>query len=88
MSTYTFEIDDAIITKNIENILNNALDWELKHKYSGTGDVISQAVKELVYSRKDEIIDMVVERATREIVRKGLPKLIALREEADNADPD
>lgn len=84
MSTYTFEIDDAIITKNIENILNNALDWELKRKYSGTGDVISQAVKELVYSRKDEIIEMVVERASRELVRKGMPKLLA-KWEADNA---
>lgn len=84
MSTYKLQIDDEIIMGHIEAIIGTALDHELKRKYSGTGDVISQAVKELVYSRKDEIIDMVVERATREIVRKGLPKLIALREDAEH----
>lgn len=85
MSTYALQIDDEILMHHIEAIIGMALESELKRKYSGTGDVISQAVKELVYSRKDEIIDMVVERAAREIVRKGLPKLIALSEEADNA---
>jgi len=80
---YQLEIDDDIIMGHIENIINTALEYELKRKYSGVGDVITQAVKELVYSRKDEIIDMVVDRATREIVRKGLPKLIALREDAN-----
>ena len=48
----------------------------MKLKYSGTGDVIACAVKELVYSQKDEIIEKVVDRATKEIVRKGLPKLL------------
>lgn len=84
MSTYALKIDDEIIGGWIEDIINTAVEHELKRKYSETGDVISQAVKELVYSREDEIIDMVVERATREIVRKGLPKLIALREDAEH----
>lgn len=34
------------------------------------------AVKDLVYSHKDEIIDKVVDRAVKEMVRKGLPKLL------------
>ena len=33
-------------------------------------------MKELVYSQKDRIIDMVVDRASAEIVRKGLPRLM------------
>ena len=88
MSTYAIQIDDEIIMGHIEGIINTVLEHELKRKYGGTGDVISQAVKELVYSRKDEIIDMVVERATREIVRKGLPKLIALLEDAEHGSAD
>ena len=36
----------------------------------------SGAVRELIYSHKDEIIDKVVSRATTEIVKKGIPKLI------------
>ena len=48
----------------------------MANKFSVTGDVVASAVKEIVYSRKDEIIEMVVERAVKEIVRKGLPKLL------------
>jgi beta-xylosidase len=29
-----------------------------------------------VYSRKDEIIDRIVDKAVKELVRKGLPKLL------------
>ena len=76
MSLYQIDIDDKQIIDQINGILNNVLKTQIRNKYSETGREISQAVKELVYSQKDKIIEMVVDRATREIVKKGLPKLI------------
>ena len=76
MSLYTMQIDDAVVTEQITNILNSIVNRELASKYSVTGDVVASAVKEIIYSRKDEIVEMVVERATKEIVRKGIPKLL------------
>ena len=76
MATYVIEIKDEIIEEQIANILNSELKYQLKSKYSDSGRVISEAIKELIYSRKDEIIEMVVDRAAKEIVRKGLPKLL------------
>lgn len=37
---------------------------------------IAESVREVVYSQKEFIIDMVVNRATREIRNKALPKLL------------
>ena len=76
MSLYTISIDDEVVTEQITNILNSIVNRELASKYSVSGDVVSSAVKEIIYSRKDEIVEMVVERATKEIVRKGMPKLL------------
>ena len=76
MSYYQIKIDDDAIIEQINIILDTILKQEMKRKYSGTGDVITCAVKELVYSQKDEIIEKVVDRATKEIVKKGLPKLL------------
>ena len=76
MSYYTIEIDDKVINEQIQGILNECLNNELHLRYSGAGYEISTAVKELIYSRKDEIVEMVVDRAAKELVKKGLPKLI------------
>ncbi|MGN0548052.1 MAG: hypothetical protein ACI4IM_00470 [Acutalibacteraceae bacterium] len=76
MSWYQININDNAITEQINSILNTIFKQELNSKYSGTGDIIASAVKDLIYSHKDEIIDKVVDRATKEIVRKGLPKLL------------
>ena len=76
MSTYEITLDDKEVRAQMSKILNTIFNQELNSKYSGTEDVIACAVKELVYSRKDEIIDKVVDRAVKEIVRKGLPKLL------------
>ena len=76
MSYYQIKIDDDAIIEQINSILDTILKQEMNRKYSGTGDVIACAVKELVYSQKDEIIEKVVDRATKEIVKKGLPKLL------------
>ena len=76
MSTYAIQIDDKVVTEQITSILNTIVNRELASKYSVTGDVVASAVKELIYARKDEIIEKVVDRATKEIVRKGLPKML------------
>lgn len=76
MSSYTIQIDDEVLNSKISDILNTALNRQLEHRYSNTGEQIAAAVKELVYSRKDEIIEMVVDRASREIVKKALPRLL------------
>ena len=76
MSHYTIEIDDTKVTEQINGILNQIFQREMHSKYGTTGHEMTQAIKEIVYSHKDEIIEKVVDRATKEIVRKGLPKLL------------
>ena len=76
MSKYMIDIDDKVIVEQMNDILNNILNRQLNNKYTETDYVIRDAVKELIYSHKDEIIERVVDRAAREIVKKGLPKLI------------
>ena len=78
MSIYKINLDDNAIVEQINNILNSAFRQQMNFKYSDTGHIIAAAVKDLVYSHKDEIIDKVVERATKEIVKKGLPKLMEM----------
>ena len=76
MSIYSIEIDDKEIVKQIQDILNTIINKEMKCRYSEAGHEISNAVKQIVYSNKDEIIDKVVDKAANEITRKALPKLI------------
>ena len=76
MATYAIEIDDTAITEQINAILDRLLQIELRSRYSDSGRVMSEAIKDLIYSHKDEIIEMVVDRASREVVKKSLPKLI------------
>lgn len=79
MSLYTIQIDDNAVTEQITNILNTIVNREIANKYSVSGDVIASAVKEIIYSRKDEIIEKVIDRAVKEIARKGLPKLLEMK---------
>ena len=76
MSIYQISIDDDAITEQINKIIDSVFRQQMNFKYSDTGHIIAAAVKDLVYSHKDEIIDKVVDRATKEIVRKGLPRLL------------
>lgn len=76
MSQYTIEIDDTAVCEQINRILDCIIRNEISNRYSETGREVSLAVKDLVYSKKEEIIEMVVERAAREIVKKGMPKLL------------
>ena len=76
MSIYQISIDDDAITEQINKIIDSVFRKQMNFKYSDTGHIIAAAVKDLVYSHKDEIIDKVVDRAAKEIVRKGLPRLL------------
>ena len=78
MSLYQINIDDNAIVDQINNILNTILQRQLNNNYSDTGRIVASSVKDLIYSRKDEIIDKVVDRATKEIVRKGLSRLLEM----------
>ena len=78
MSQYVIEIDDKSVTDQINGIINAIFKREITSKYGETGHEISKAVKDIVYSHKDEIIDKVVDRAVKELVRKGLPKLLEM----------
>lgn len=76
MSTFQLEIDDRAITAQIDKIINEVFNREMKRKYGDTGEALSKAVSEIVYSHKDEIIEKVIDRAAAEITKKALPKLI------------
>ena len=78
MAKYMFEIevDQDAIQSQIAEILDREWKVQMRSNYSESGRVMSEAIKDLIYSRKDEIIGMVVDRASKEIVRKGLPKLL------------
>lgn len=76
MSNYVITIDDEKVTEQINGIITTIFNREMQNKYGETGREITQAVKDIVYSHKDEIIEKVVDRASKEIVRKGLPKLL------------
>lgn len=78
MSQYVIEIDDKSVTDQINGIINAVFKREINNKYGETGREISRAVKDIVYSHKDEIIDKVIDRAVKELVRKGLPKLLEM----------
>ena len=48
-------------------------------------NAIGEAVKKYVYSEKEQIIEKVVDRASKEMVRKGLSMLLIKKlEEGDN----
>lgn len=81
MATYAIEFDDKILEKKIGEILNTVLMRELANRYSDSGQVMSEGIRELIYSRKDEIIGMVVDKAAKEIARKALPKLLERMED-------
>lgn len=79
MSVYQIEIDDQAIVEQIRNIIATIAENEIRARYGRSGstaDTISTFVKEVLYAHKDEIIEKVVDRAFREIVKKGMPKFL------------
>ncbi|HHX79958.1 MAG TPA: hypothetical protein GX692_02720 [Acholeplasmataceae bacterium] len=70
--SYIAEIVSQEIAKRI---VTNGYYENREAKY-GIREGVDKAIKQYIYSKKDEIIERVIERASAEIVRKGLPKLI------------
>ena len=63
-------VEQAIVESILENRREN------REAQYGVRSGMDKAVKEYIYMNKDKIIERVVERASIEIVKKGLPKLI------------
>lgn len=73
-------IDEDKITQIVEQLVAE----EMVSKHStihreatyGVRQGVEKAVKKYVYSQKDDLIERCVKRASAELVRKGLPKLL------------
>jgi len=74
------EIDEGYITelvsKEIARRIVETYSYENHEARIGIRDGVDKAIKQYIYSKKEAIIDRVVDRVTVEIVKKGLPKLI------------
>ena len=78
------EITIKIDEKHIAELVSQEIAMRIvaEHGYEnreariGIREGVDKAIKQYIYSKKEVIIDRVVERASVEIVRKGLPKLL------------
>ena len=64
------KLQESLILEMVKSTTNN---YEVKFELQ---KAIKEAIKQYIYHNKEEIIQKVVERAAREIVKKGLPILI------------
>lgn len=79
------DIDDNELREVVTSMIAKQLTASWSTERQVLKRTVADAVKEVVYSEKEFIINMVVERATREIVKKGLPKLLEnLGKEVEN----
>ena len=72
--------------KNLEKMITEQISTHAlntNHFRYDLKNAIGEAVKKYVYSEKEQIIEKVVDRASKELVRKGLPRLIKKLEEAE-----
>jgi len=74
------EIDEKYIAELVSQEIAKNIVTEYKYenreaKY-GIRDGVDKAIKQYIYSKKDDVIDRVIERASVEVVKKGLPKFI------------
>jgi hypothetical protein len=64
------QLEELVMERLVRSILERSqIRYDMKSS-------IGAAVKQHIYSNKAEIIERVVDRASREIVKKGLPKLL------------
>lgn len=74
------EIDEeyitALVSREIAKRIVEERNYENREAKYGIREGTDKAIKQYIYSNKDAIIDRVIDRATAEIVRKGMPKLI------------
>ena len=70
------EIDDQELQKEMTNIIAKKLFADFSYEGNLMKRAIVDAIKQSIYTNKEEIINRVIDRASIEIVRKGLPKLL------------
>lgn len=70
----TIEIDEDELQKAIIDMIAKecARTYFKRDEYKG----IEKAVKEVVYSQKEELLSRCVDKASTELTRKALPKLL------------
>ena len=74
---FEINIPDERLTELVEGaIVRSVLNQDSREWVYGVRTGIDKAVKEYIYKNKETIIERVVERASKEMVRKGLPKLL------------
>lgn len=74
------EIDNEYISELVSQEIARRIvaehGYESREARIGIRDGMDKAIKQYIYSKKDAVIDRVVERASIEIVKKGLPKFL------------
>ena len=80
MPEITITVNDAeivdMVTKMIARDISAQYTAESRDTKFGIRRGVESAVKKYIYDNKDAIIEKCVARASAELVRKGLPKLI------------
>jgi hypothetical protein len=80
MPEITITVNDAeiveMVTKMIAKDIAAQYTAESRDTKYGIRKGVESAVKEHIYANKDAIIEKCVARASAELVRKGLPKLL------------
>ena len=80
MTEITIAVNDAeiadMVTKMIAKNIATQYTAESHDTKYGIRKGVESAIKDYIYANKDAIIDKCVARASAELVRKGLPKLI------------
>ncbi len=74
------EIDESyiaeLVSQEIARKIVSEHGYENREARIGIRDGVDKAIKQYIYSKKEDVIDRVIERASVEIVKKGLPKFI------------
>lgn len=65
-----------LVVNQIANRMTKEYTEEMRGTKYGIREGVEKAVKAYIYSQKDAIVERCIARATAEIVRKGLPKLL------------
>lgn len=76
----TIKIDEEHIAELVSQEIARRIvaehGYENREARIGIREGVDKAIKQYIYLKKEAIIDRVVERASVEIVKKGLPKLL------------
>ena len=74
------EIDEnyiaELVSQEIAKLIISERRYENREAKYGIREGVDKAIKQYIYSKKEAVIERVVDRASVEIVKKGLPKLL------------